>query len=512
MPRIVIVYAIVIPLALLLGFALTTGLATEWQSEQHMDFAVVGLVLFVLVLPVLLKWHHNMLIFFWNAAFLVPFLPARTNFWLLLAVLSFGISWLTGLLGGRKFLRAPELTRPLLFLGIVVLATGIARGGIGTRALRNSSYGGRAYFLIFSAIIGYFALSAVRIPVAKASRAASIYFLSGVTSVFGNLAFMLGPAVYFLFYFLPSDFTGSQQAAESGFDPLLVERLGGFSVACTALVSYFLVRWGLRGILSYAHPWRSVLFVLTLLLSLLGGFRSVEMMLGLILVCQICCEGLWRTRFLPIMVGLGVCGLVMLFAFAERLPMAAQRAVSFLPVKVDAGVKADAESSTEWRLEMWRLLVPQIPQNLLVGKGYAINPDDLFITELAARRGEGLSSETAMLAGDYHSGPLSTIIPLGLWGAIGLLWLLGAGIKALYQNLRYGDPALHNINVFFLAVFIAQSIHFFMVFGAFDTQLYTFTGILGLSVSINGGVRKRAGIMVKSAGLARPQSMIPAQA
>ena len=146
----------------------------------------------------------------------------------------------------------------------------------------------------------------------------------------------------------------------------------------------------------------------------------------------------------------------MVFAFSEQLPLAAQRAVSFLPVKVDAGVQSDAGSSVEWRVTMWRVLVPQIPKYLLLGKGYAIDPDQLYIAMLGGVR-RHCQAETALVAGDYHSGPLSTIIPLGLWGAIGLLWLLGAGIKVLYQNFRYGDPALHNINTFLLAFFITQS-------------------------------------------------------
>lgn len=368
LPRILTVYAIAIPLALVLGYALST--------PDRMSLVMVGMFLFVLALPIFIQWHHILLIFCWNAAFNFPFLPGRPHFWLLMAVLSFGFSWLNGLLGGRKFLRAPELTWPLLFLGGIVLVTGYLRGGIGVQAFGNASFGGKSYFYIFGAIIGYFALSAVRIPVAKASRAARIYFLSGMTFALSNLAFMLGPAFYFLFYLLPGEFVGAQAIAESGRQPGVIERLSGVSGACNALICYFLVRWGMRGIFSLARPWRIVIFVATVLLSLLGGFRSAEIMIGLLCFCQFCVEGLWRTRFLPILLGFGVAAGVMVFAFSDHLPLAAQRAVSFLPVKVDAGVQADAQGSVEWRLEMWRVLVPLIPKYLVLGKGYAIDPTE----------------------------------------------------------------------------------------------------------------------------------------
>ncbi len=374
------------------------------------------------------------------------------------------------------------------------------RGGIGAQSLGStSSYGGRSYFYIFGAIIGYFALSAVRIPAAKANRAARIYFISGVTFLLVNLAFMLGPTFYFLYYLLPSEYLGSQVAAESGWMPGIIERFGGVPAASTALVCYFLLRWGLRGILSWAHPWRMALFLAAVLLSLEGGFRAAEVLFGLLVVCQFCCEGLWRTRFLALALGVGLAAGVALFSFSDRLPMAAQRAVSFLPVKVAPDVKADADYSAEWRFQMWGVLVPQIPKYLLLGKGYRIDPEELYLADLAVTRGEAMTSEFSMVAGEYHSGPLSTIIPLGLWGAIGFLWLLGAGVKVLYQNYRYGDPALHRINAFFLAFFIAQIILFFAVFGAFDSRLVIFTGLLGISVSINGGVRKPARIPARAA-------------
>ncbi|MGD0413140.1 MAG: hypothetical protein ABSC18_15730, partial [Verrucomicrobiota bacterium] len=175
LPRILIVYAIAIPLALVLGYAVSNGLSAP---EDVSNFLMVGLLLFVLALPIFLKWHHIMLIFFWNAVFMFPFLPAQPPVWLLLAALSFGISWLNGLLGGGKFLRVPELTRPLIFLGIVAFVTAFLRGGIGARVFGSASYGGKSYFYIFGASIGYFALTAVRIPLAKASRAAGIFFLS----------------------------------------------------------------------------------------------------------------------------------------------------------------------------------------------------------------------------------------------------------------------------------------------------------------------------------------------
>ena len=96
-----------------------------------------------------------------------------------------------------------------------------------------------------------------------------------------------------------------------------------------------------------------------------------------------------------------------------------------------------------------------------------------------------------MLAGDYHNGPLSLIIPLGLFGVAGFLWFVFASVRVLLHNYRYGDPDLKGINTFLLAYFLARLVFFFTVFGSFHMEFMIFTGIVGISVSFNGGMSPR---------------------
>jgi hypothetical protein len=165
--------------------------------------------------------------------------------------------------------------------------------------------------------------------------------------------------------------------------------------------------------------------------------------------------------------------------------------MAFLPVNIDPSVRMDALNSSEWRFQMWRAVWPEVPKYLLLGKGYAIDPVDLYLTEQASHSGLINSYESAMVSGDYHSGPLSVLMPFGAFGAIAFLWLLGAGIKVLYCQRRYGDPRLKMINNFFFSYFMTQCVFFFFVFGALNSQQSSFLGILGLSVSINGGVCRK---------------------
>src|SRR5215831_15417107 len=91
-PKAHIAMAICLPLAVLLGYVLAEPLESG-------SIAVVVFVLVLLAVPVVLKWHHPILIFCWNAALFPVFLPGRAALWLplsgasvLIAILNRAIS------------------------------------------------------------------------------------------------------------------------------------------------------------------------------------------------------------------------------------------------------------------------------------------------------------------------------------------------------------------------------------------------------------------------------------
>jgi O-antigen ligase len=175
----------------------------------------------------------------------------------------------------------------------------------------------------------------------------------------------------------------------------------------------------------------------------------------------------------------------------SRLPMTVQRALAVLPLKIDPVARADAEGSTEWRIRMWKAVLPQVPQYLLLGKGYALTPGELaYMTGPTAATAVSEDQWEAALAGDYHNGPLSVLIPFGIWGMLAFIWLLVAACRVLYRNYKYGDASLKTINAFLLAMFVSRIIMFFAIFGALSSDMLIFGGLLGLSVSLNGGVAR----------------------
>jgi hypothetical protein len=474
-------YVFAIPLALLLGILAA--------SPDEISFMLIGLLLFFLALPLFINWHQALLIIFWNSAFSAYFLPGQPYFWLLFAALSFGISVLGHVMGRRSFLSVPEMNRPLFFMAAVVLGTACYHGGIGIKALGAAVHGGRYYIYLLGAIMGYFAFTAGQIQILKSRKMAGLYFLSGTTYVLSNLAYTLGPAFFFLYYLVPSGLATSQVASDYGLTN--IDRILGLGPACNAGLCFLLVYYGIRGLFDWTKTWRLALLCAVIAASFFAGFRSILALGLLIFAFQFYFEGLLRTRLCLAMIVLAVSGFVSLLLFANKMPLAVQRTVSFLPISVDASVRADAMGTSEWRFDMWATVFKQAPKYLIIGKGYSFDPTEMDMTKEAIRMGLMSNSEESMLAGDYHSGPLSILIPFGVIGCVALLWLLIAGFRVLYSNYRHGDERLRRINSVLLSYYLAYVVSFLFIFGAINSQLMVFLGTVGLSVSLNGGVRRK---------------------
>jgi O-Antigen ligase len=479
LPRKLVIFAIILPIAALVGYLLA--------SPDFSSFALVGLLAAVLCIPIFMRWHHALLIFSWNASILVFFLPGEPQLWTLLAGVSLGFSILDRLLVKKESQTyVPSVVWALIFLSLVVFITAELTGGIGLRVMGGSSYGGKRYVYFAAAVIGYFALSQQRIPASKVNLYVGLFFLSSITYAMGNLLYMLGPSYWFLYAVFP---VGGIVGYQTDFLGTGLVRLTGLTFAGMGICQFLLCRFGIRGLMVIKKPWRLGMFLAAFFVMLLGGFRGGLMLLGILCVFQFFFEGLHRTRLAILALVAIAMGSALVLPFATKLPLSAQRSLAFLPINISPVAKADAFASSEWRLQMWKVLWPDVPKYLLLGKGSSVNPNDLYLVAEATRRGQAEQYESALVAGDYHSATLSLVIQFGIWGVAGFLWFCIASFGVMYKNYRYGPPELRLCNTFLLTYFIAQLVCFFITAGAFIEHFYFLAGIVGLSVSVNGSVR-----------------------
>src|SRR6267378_2266445 len=161
-PKTHLILALCLPLAVLLGYFLA-------EPMESGSMAVIVLVMFVLAVPLMMKWHHPILVLSWNAYITPVFLPGQAQIWIPVAAASLLFALLNRAVNPEaRFIYVPSLANSLLFLAAVVLITAFATGSIGLRSFGSSRYGGRNYTFVLMAVAGFFALSSVRIPPEKA--------------------------------------------------------------------------------------------------------------------------------------------------------------------------------------------------------------------------------------------------------------------------------------------------------------------------------------------------------
>jgi hypothetical protein len=474
-----------LPLAVLLGYFLAEPLELG-------SMAVVVFVLVVLSLPLLMKWYYPLLVFGWNAAICPAFLPGRPYLWAMLAFVGLLFAVLNRAVSpNARFVIEPSLTKPLLILTGVVVVTGMLTGGFGLRSLDASRNGGQKYFYFLAAVAGYFVFTSKRISPQRAPLYVALFFLSALTYGLTDLAMVGGSNVDFLWVFLPPEY-GAGDATTVGITGSngSIMHVGGLALVGIALYSYAFARFGIRGLVDLTRPWRLLLPLLALVAGLLSGYRGFAVGASLTFAVLFWLEGLHRTRYLAVLLATALIGGAVVLPYANHLPVIAQRTLSFLPGNFDYAAREDAKTSSEWRVEMWKLLLPEVPKRLFRGQGWGIDARELEMSLSMADAGDPYAS--TIMVGNYHNGPFSILLPFGIYGMIAFVWFLVASLRLLHRNWKFGNPALHAVNAMLFAAFAGRVISFFLVFGSMHSDMAFFAGLLGLGVALNGAEPARA--------------------
>jgi hypothetical protein len=478
-----LVGGVCLPLALFLGYQLAT-------PEDRSSLFFVGVAFCALLLPFLLRWHHSALLLCWNLPIVIFFLPGQPSLGIVMAAVSLGVS-ITGRALNKQspFLKCPPVTFSLLFLAALTLFTAKMTGGIHGNAFGSTTNGASRYLGVFGAIIGYFGLVSQPVPPKYAKLLAYLFILSGTVAVLHTLFSLVG--LESLNQLFPADLNNGAIYNENFTDPYnALQRFTGLAVAGGSVCTFLLFRFGLRGTFQGGHSWRWLAFVGAFALSLYGGYRSSVVTTFLLILSLFYFEKLFRTRLFFGFIVAGLLAAAVILPFSDQMPRQVQRAISFLPVKVEADVQASALGTSDWRLNVWQLALTEVPQYFFIGKGYNYDSMDMYLTQLGISNGMYSATEWAMVSNDFHQGILTLIIPFGIFGVLAFAVFCWGSLRALYANYRYGDPDLLRINTFLLASFIVGLIFYVFIYGTFFIDIWGFAGSIGLSLTLNGGVRR----------------------
>lgn len=170
----------------------------------------------------------------------------------------------------------------------------------------------------------------------------------------------------------------------------------------------------------------------------------------------------------------GALGLVIVLAllvvFADALPVAVQRAISWIPgVQISAEAGRSASDSVAWRVAVWILALQEVPKYLWVGRGLAFDRSDAS----AASSAHLMSGEAnwAIVQGYFHNGWLSLLILFGVVGlVVGFTMLITVAARhARLTRKSWNRPELQRYHRVLTAWLLLQVGSYWVVYG--DVQV-----------------------------------------
>jgi hypothetical protein len=389
---------------------------------------------------------------------------------------------------GRVFLDfillRKDPARPVLggrwgYAYLVLILLTLSVRGFGLRILGSENWGGGHAIAQIIGVTAFLASNRITLPQRTLRLALrAVILLSALPMLADLLFFASGGKIFHQFYLL--QFTKGGLAI-----PLLAEvrGIGVWRLQRALIFAPLLALWVTHAYLT--RRIRGPLFTLAILFSLglvgLSGHRigviTLLGALGVIFVLRIPQRMSQRALVLGFM-GLGFIGL--LYLTAPVLPRPFQRAVSFLPgLRIDPGVKLDAAGTVNSRVQLWHRALQGFEQYAWVGRGFALNAREM--TDLQTfnnfRRLRGMSPDTveeAYLSHDYHSGPVTLLIDLGVAGLlIGGFLLLRLAIDPV-RDLARRSWQHQDLRVWYLVFAGYQAINvttFFVIYGSHSAML-----------------------------------------
>jgi hypothetical protein len=354
---------------------------------------------------------------------------------------------------------------------LIVIGITIAARGTGLRILGSSLWGGAHYIHLILLLFAGLFLRNINISQRILLRCIVLSCLFSVIHVF------------------TSNMGSSVEEGIAGMGADTIRREAGAHVASGYLLilAIFVLqkyrRWGLFvGI-----------FVVAMAISLMSGHRIGLLYNGLLLFfVAFYFPPILRRKYIGIMIFSGIIALGLLIAFVDILPLSFQRSLSVIPfLNVSDIALSDASGTTEWRIELWNMLLKEVPDYLWVGKGLGF---DLAYASHIFSYVKDNNVTFFTVVHNYHNGPLSMLIDFSVFGLISGIGFMLTSIAhfSKYIKKEWNSPDLKYFFIAFLAYFCSLTVNYIIVYGDMSSAFMKYLTIwFLLEVLAYNGVTKR---------------------
>jgi hypothetical protein len=385
-------------------------------------------------------------------------------------------------------------------LQVIAIAQAFVRNPTGLSLLGGATVGGKSYIIYTIAFIAYATLSVMQCDIKKFRIV--VIFMITVACLDGLLmiATSLSPqvAAFTITLYSAADFNAAQ-----GMEIDVTEsRLGaGQDLARTlGLVAFTL--FAPLSTCNPLHPVRFTMMLSSVFICLLSGFRSA---LGALIIFFVV-GTLVRKRYGDLVIGLAAAMIGLAFLIGSgsvrTLPFGAQRILSVLPfIDVEDTARKNAEDSSEWRFEMWRLALTtdRYIKNKYLGDGFGYSADELraaLDSAMGDHRmlGQANQQDVMLAKGSYHGFHVEAIRFTGVFGLVTALVSLGIFFRYSLKQIRHfrGRPEWGFV-LFICVPFLIHPFYYMLIFASYKNAFPALLAMAGmLKVLDNIRVRELA--------------------
>jgi hypothetical protein len=445
---------------LLTGLILVVSFHAFMTNSRFLLVALACLPLGLLMINRLQAWFILTIGLFYSWIY-IPGLPSSLSLFYLMAATIIPFLALTRWLNpshqpSHTFLK----TMSLAYLAVVLVTIYIR--GFGIRALGSETWGGAAYVQLMIGVTFCMLGDSVQLSEKQWKMAIILFFAAGLIPSAAELVFVLTKGkIWWQYYFIKPEASSalmSLSAATTGQEMVrfqVSKYLVFIFVLCLALFKFK----GKGKVLIVAS------YVVGFVFAGISGHRAAVLYL-LLLIPTYMFLSTRRAPFLVLTVygvGLGLF-VLMLHFFGQNLPLSFQRSLSWVPfADISSLASRSASGTTAWRFDVWRQVWELLPKYWLIGRGFALQASDFYVLSYSREA----SIEWAVTTHNYHSGPLSMLIDLGIFGLLFGSGIMISGIVRHYRLITgdWASDALRRYHLVLLSCVCVETFRFYVVHG-----------------------------------------------
>ena len=417
----------------------------------------------------------------WGLTGQIFILPLPFDVRELIIILTSGV-YISGWISKSNKVKIPfEKIDLWIWINIIYLFITFFRNPVGVAAFGDSArVGGKPYLDVVLGFMVYLMMASFKVT-QKSSKNLPFIVLS--VSLFNAVAGAIGLFFPNIGIILGRVYSGFSGGMETDFSETLVAgetRFGFLTGFGEVLVLYIISRISPSELIKPGNLKKLIGYIAGFIMIFLSGFRNafvltvLESFLSTIFREKV--VGILKISFLLLVIVLS--GIV--FSYTNvKLPLTFQRTLSFLPGNWDSVAVQDAEGSTQWRLEMWKLALSsdKYIHNKILGDGFGYLRSDYereidIITGKAQLSEVDAKQEIFLIDGDYHSGPVGSIRFVGVVGLVLFLPLLYYMFLMAVKTIKNAIGTGFEFCAFFYCLpIILSPVVFIFIFGDFRKDL-----------------------------------------